>query len=204
MRTKKMLFYILTILLGGCIPVISLNSFYKPLDVTFDKNLLGTWVNEPNNPTNTWVFSQNDDPNIGYNFEFTDEEGRKGSFVANLFNLEKIYFLDVYPAELPWDPDDPNKVEFFYNTFLMIPAHSIIKVDSIGTELKVRLTETDKLKDLLDENPGVIRYKAIEDRIILTASTEELQTFITKYSEDDRLFPDRITMYRLGAEVSKP
>ena len=79
-----------------------------------------------------------------------------------------------------------------------------MKVDSIGKEFKARLTETDKLKDLLDENPGVIRYKAIEGRIILSASTEELRTFITKYSEDDRLFPDKFTMYRLGAEVSKP
>ncbi|MEJ2649037.1 MAG: hypothetical protein P8016_11595, partial [Sedimentisphaerales bacterium] len=149
-------------------------------------------------------FSQNDDPNIGYNFEFTDEQGRKGLFVANLFSVGETDFLDVYPAQLPWEPGDPNKIEFFYNTFLMIPAHSIMKVDSIGKEFKARLTETDKLKDLLDENPGVIRYKAIEGRIILSASTEELRTFITKYSEDDRLFPDKFTMYRLGAEVSKP
>ena len=105
---------------------------------------------------------------------------------------------------MPWESDDPNKVEFLYNTFLMIPAHSIMKIDSIGMQLKLRLTETDKLQDLLDKHLGEIEYKIIDNRIILTASTRDLQAFILKYSEDDRLFPDRITLYRLGAKVSKP
>ena len=204
MKIKKVLFYALAAVLGGCIPVISLNSFYNKSQILFDKNLLGTWVDEPNNPKTTWVFSQNDDPNISYNLEFTDEEGRKGSFIANLISLKDIYFLDVYPAEMPWDPEDPNKIQYLYNSLFMIPAHAIVRIDSIESQLRLRLTETDKIKDLLDENPNAIAYKTIEERIILTASTQDLQAFILKYSEDERLFPDKITLYQLGDTTSKP
>lgn len=204
MRTKKVLFYALIFILGGCIPVISLNSFYNKSDVMFDDNLLGTWIDDPCVPKNTWIFSKNEDPNNTYKLEFIDEEGRKGLFVASLIGMKGSYFLDVYPAQMPWEPNDPNKTELFYNTFFMIPAHTIVKVNSIVPQLVLGLTEEDKIKDLFKENPGAVEYKEIEERIVLTASTKDLQAFILKYSADDRLFPDKITLNRLKAESAIP
>ena len=95
MKIKKVLFYALAAVLGGCIPVISLNSFYNKSQILFDKNLLGTWIDEPNNPKTTWVFSQNDDPNISYNLEFTDEEGRKGSSIHVILKTRIKYNIFI-------------------------------------------------------------------------------------------------------------
>ena len=204
MRTKKVLFYAFAVVLGGCIPVISLNPFYKTSNLLYNEKFLGIWVDEPNKPKMTWVFSRNDDPNISYNLHVTDDQGREGLFYANLISLKDMYFIDVYPSQVPWEPDEPNKVEYLYNAFFLIPAHAVLKVDAVEPQLIVKMTEVDKLEELLKEDPGAIEYKVIDDRIILTASTEELQEFILKYYKDDRLFPDKITLNRLGANPPKP
>ena len=36
----------------------------------------------------------------------------------------------------------------------------------------------------------------IDERPVLTASTAELQTFMTKYADDERLFPSDLTLTR--------
>jgi len=49
MKTKKLLFYSLAALLGGCVPVMSLHPLYTEKDVLFEEKLLGRWVDGPNN-----------------------------------------------------------------------------------------------------------------------------------------------------------
>ena len=44
MKTKKVFFYIITLILGGCIPIMSLNPFYTKSDVFFEGKLLGFWL----------------------------------------------------------------------------------------------------------------------------------------------------------------
>ena len=58
--TKKALFYLIAALLGGCLPVASLHPLYTDKDVIFEKELLGKWVDDPNNPEFTWQFSRID------------------------------------------------------------------------------------------------------------------------------------------------
>jgi hypothetical protein len=202
MNTNKLLFYALAALLGGCVPVMSLHSLYTEKDVTFEEKLLGTWVQD-NNGT-TWEFTRIDEPKNAYKLIFSDEEGQKGSFVARLVKLENRLFLDVYPSELPWDPDDPNKMDWPYNSLFLIPAHTFLKIDSIGPQLKMRLTLEDKMEELLKENPGAVKHISVEDRLVLTASTKELQAFVLKYADDDRVFTDEIILGRKGTEAETP
>ncbi len=48
MNAKKFFFYLLAVLLGSCVPVMSLHPLFNEKDVVFDEKLLGTWVEEPN------------------------------------------------------------------------------------------------------------------------------------------------------------
>ena len=194
MNTKKVLFYLLAAALCGCVPVASLHCLYTEADVIFEEKLLGTWVDDPNEPDTTWEFSRIDDPNNAYKLVFTDEEGRKGSFVAVLVKLKDKLFLDVFPGELPWELEDPNKVEWPYNAFFLIPAHTFIKVESIEPQLKMRITQESKMEELLKESPNAIEHILIEDRLILTAKTKQLQEFILKYADDERLFGDEVAL----------
>jgi len=201
-QTKKVLFYLLAALLGGCIPVMSLHSLYTKEDVVFEKKLLGTWVDDPNNPETTWEFNRIQEPNNAYRLVFSDEDGKKGSFVANLVKLQNKLFLDVYPSKLPWEADDPNKVEWEYNSLFLIPAHTFIKIDSIEPQLKMRLTDDDKMAELLKEDPNAVKHILVEDKLILTASTKELQAFVLKYADDNRVFTNEVVLDR--RENKKP
>jgi hypothetical protein len=196
MNRRKLLFYMLAALMGGCVPVMSLRPLYTKENVVFDKKLLGTWVDDPNNPEITWQFKSIDEPKNAYKLIFTGEDGMKGSFVAHLVKLQDRLFLDVYPSELPWDPEDPNKMEWPYNTLFLIPAHTFVKIDSVGPKLKMRLMLETQLKKLLEENPDAIEHVAVEDKLVLTASTKELQAFVLKYADGDKVFTDEIVLER--------
>ena len=199
MNTKKVLFYLLAAALCGCVPVASLHCLYTEADVVFEEKLLGTWVDDPNEPDTTWEFTRIDDPNNAYKLIFTDEEGRKGSFVAVLVKLKDKLFLDVCPSELPWEMEDPNKVDWPYNAFFLIPAHTFIKVESIEPQLKMRITQESEMEKLLKENPDAIKHTSIEDRLVLTASTKQLQAFVLKYADDERVFIDEVALDRRRA-----
>ncbi len=193
-RAKKALFYLLAALLGGCVPVMSLHPLYTEKDVVFEERLLGRWVDDPNSPETTWQFNRIDEPNNAYNLVFSDEEGKKGSFVAHLVRLRNRLFLDVYPSEPPREMEDPNKLELPYNSLFLIPAHTFIKIDFNGPKLKMWLTNDEDMKKFLKEEPNAVKHTFIEDKLILTASTKELQSFVLKYAEDKRVFKGKIVM----------
>lgn len=196
MNTKKLLFYLLAVLLGGCVPVMSLHPLFTKENVVFEEKLLGTWVDDPNSPGVIWEFKRIAEPEKAYKLIFSDDKGKKGSFVARLVKLENRLFLDVYPAELPWEPEDPNNVKWLYNSFFLIPAHTFMKIDSIEPQLKMQLTDDNKMEELLKEYPDAVKHTSVEDRLVLTASTKELQTFVLKYADDNRVFTGEIVLNR--------
>jgi len=196
MNTKKLFFYMLAVILGGCVPVISLHPLYTEKDIMLDKKLCGTWIDESGDMKSTWEFERIEDPNNAYKLIFTDEDGKKGSFVAHLLKLKDMLFLDIYPSELPWELEDPNKMDWPYNSLFLIPAHTFMKIDSIEPQLELRLTSESKMEELLKENPSAVEHTFVGDRIVLTASTKKLQAFILKYADDERVFTDLITLSR--------
>ncbi len=131
-----------------------------------------------------------------YKLIISDDENKNGSFVAHLVKLEDSLFLDVFPDEFPCDTEDPNKTDWLYNVFFLVPVHTFIKIDSIEPQLKMRLTDDDKMAELLKEDPNAVEHTSIEDRLILTASTKELQAFVLEYADDNRVFTDEIVLGR--------
>ena len=204
MNTKKLLFYILAVLLGGCVPVISLHPLYTEKDVVVDKKLCGTWIDDSGDSKTTWEFECIDEPKNAYKLIFTDEEGKKGSFVAHMVKLENRLFLDIFPSELPWEAEDPNKMDWPYNSLFLIPAHTFVKIDSIEPQLKLRLTSESKMEELLKENPSAVEHTSVGNRLVLTGSTKELQAFVLKYANDERVFTDQGTLSRKEPKTETP
>lgn len=195
-RAKKALFYLLGALLGGCVPIMSLHPLYTEKDVVFEERLLGRWVDDPNSPETTWQFNRIEEPNNAYNLLFSDEEGKKGSFIAHLVKLQNRLFLDVYPSELPSKIEDPNKLDLPFNSFFLIPAHTFLKIEFSGPKLKMWMTNDEDMKKLLEEETNAVQHTFIEDKLILTAPTKELQNFVLKYAEDKRVFKSVIILGR--------
>ncbi len=196
MKTKKLLFYLLAGILGGCVPVMSLHQLYTEEDVVFEEELTGIWVDDPKNPKTTWEFSRAGAEEKAYKLVYSDDEGKKGSFVAHLVKLENSLFLDVLPSQFPSEQQEWEKMKWGYNFFFFVPAHTFIKIDSIKPQLKMRRTINDEMKELFKEEPNAVKYELVEDEIILTASTKELQAFVLKYAYDIRVFPAKIVLTR--------
>jgi hypothetical protein len=208
-RTKKFLFYLLAALLGGCFPVMSLHPLYTDENLIFEEKLLGTWIDDPNNPETTWEFKRVVDSSEN-NWEFkrpqkpektykllflNNEDGTKGSFFAYLVKLKDRLFLDLYPSQLPCTTPDPNE-DMVFNSVFLIPSHSFIIIDSIEPQLRMRLTDDDDIQELLKEDPNAVKHEIVDERLLLTASTKELQAFVLKYADDSRAFTNEINLGR--------
>ena len=209
MKIKKIIFYLLAGLLGGCVPVMSLHPLFTEEKIVFEEKLLGKWMDNPNSPKSTWEFKRIEDstqedgelnppkkPEKAYQLIlFNNEDNTKGSFYAHLVKLENRLFLDVYPSRLPCAQPDPNE-DWLLNTFFLIPSHSFVIIDSIEPQLKMRWTNQDEMEKLLKEKPNAIKHELIEDTIVLTAPTEQLQLFVLKYADDKRLFSEQTILTR--------
>jgi hypothetical protein len=196
MRAKKFLLYLLAAIIGGCIPVMSLHPLYTEEDVVFEEELTGIWVDDPKNPKTTWEFSRAGAEEKAYKLVYSDDEGKEGSFIVHLVKIENRLFLDVLPDQFPSEQQEWEKMEWGYNFFFFVPAHTFIKIDSIEPQLKMRRTINDEMKELFNEEPNAIKHELVEDKIILTASTKELQAFVVKYAYDIRVFPAKIILSR--------
>jgi len=206
MNAKKLLFYLLAVLLGGCLPVMSLHPLFGEKDVVFNEKLLGTWVNDPNSEStlgkylNCWEFKRADANENAYRLILSDEEGKKGLFVAHLVKLKDKLFLDAFPDRLPYyEPRDPNEEGWAYNSLFLLPLHTFIKVDALGPQLILRLTDDEKMAEFLTADPNAVKVDSLEDgpaKYLLTASTKELQAFILKYADDSRVFTEAIVLGR--------
>ncbi|MCL5281604.1 MAG: hypothetical protein M1376_17030 [Planctomycetes bacterium] len=209
MRTRKLTPYCLAALLAGCVPIVSLHPLCTKETIAYEEKLLGTWVEDANQPEVTWEFAHleqsaarllpadlRDALDKCYRLNLADKEGRRGSFAACLVKLQDKLFLDVLPDRFPSGEQDPNQMKLVYNAFFFTPVHSFVRVSSIGDQLKIRLTDDDGFKKLVQADPKVVKHDVLDDRPILTASTEELQAFVAKYADDERLFPGEVTLTR--------
>jgi hypothetical protein len=212
MKTKKILFYGLAVLLAGCGPIFSLHPLFTKENIVFDEKLLGTWMKDANKPSDTWEFARLDEAGAGtlaeeykddlkrfYRLNMTSVENdtvHKASVVACLVKLEDRLFLDVFPDKFPSGEQDIEKLPLLYNAFFFVPVHTFIKVDLAGNQLKLWLTDDEKFAKLLEAEPTAVRHETVNDRPILTASTKELQAFVLQHAGDERLFANEITLDR--------
>lgn len=183
MRTMKILLtFGITLLISGCV-VTSLHPLFTEKDVIFDPALIGTWVEE--NEKETWTFQKAGD----YTYDlFYEGEGESAKFEAYLVRLRKFEFLDIYPRE----PEIKND---FYKLHL-IPAHTFSRIWKDGDVLRIAMLDPDWLKGLIAQKKVKIAHERLDDRIILTASTKELQNFLLKYAENVNAFPDPAELRR--------
>ena len=198
MKVKKILFYLLASLLSSCIPVMSLHPIYTEEDVVFEEKLLGIWSQQDSN--NVWEFKRPDESEKVYELTLYEKEVKKGVLAAHLAKLGGKLFLDVNPTEFPSEQADVEKMKLPYNAFFFIPGHSFAIIDSIEPQLKIRWTTNNELKKLLKEEPDAVKHELVEDRVILTASTKQLQSFVLKYADDERVFAAKVVLTRKESE----
>lgn len=173
MKTKlqKAAFFILTIILGGCVP--SLHPLFTENELVFDSNLVGKWV-VPDDANEYWQFTAA--ANKKYDVFYKDKKGI-GKFDGRLGKLGNDTFIDLYPKDINIPGND------FYKAHL-IGAHTFVRIEFVGNQLDLKAMNPDSLDKLLKTDPNAIKHERAEERTILTAPTPQLQAFVKKYSRD--------------------
>jgi hypothetical protein len=180
MRKTYVLLCAASLLLAGCF-VQSLHPFYTEQDVVFAPGLIGTWITGEKESDEAWTFEKTESNK--YKLIITDR-GEPYSLDAHLAKLGTNLFLDLgLPEEGLKGIDDLR----LYGAFLT-PTHSIVKVWQLEPELGLSFMSPKWLGDLLEKEPNALRHEKIDNRIILTASTKELQGFILKHANNTNAF----------------
>lgn len=171
----------IALILTGCVP--SLHPLFTEEDLVFDGALLGAWVEKDG--ASTWVLKKSGDK--AYELVYT-EKGEPRSFQAHLAQLGPHRFMDIYPEE-------PNMKNELYK-FHLIPAHTFSRVRLEGQVLRVQMLYDEWLHEMITARKVNIAHERLEDGILLTAPTRELQQFLRKYAEDPKAFTDPTELHR--------
>ena len=175
-------------LLAACIP--SVHPYYTEKDVVFEPKLLGEWQEkDKTEEPQIWNFEKGKDQ--AYDLTVSEKEGKRGQFEAHLFKLKQDYFLDIVATEIGTNVAD-------LITASLIPGHLLLRIWQIEPELKLAMIEIDWLEKYLKEHPRALAHHRENDRIVLTAETAALQSFVLKHLGEDELFAKGGELIRKG------
>lgn len=181
--------------LAGCV-VTALQPFYTEADLSFDPGLIGRWVAGQDAPDGTppkEVLEFKRDGDNGYLAALTGDDGKVQTFVARRFKLGEQIFLDLFPV-------GEHGAEF-------VPVHQVQRLSGPGPTLKMTGLKYEWVQKLLEAQPDALRHVVVahrlEDgkepaRIVLTASTKELQAFLNKHVKTAEAWDDWTEFRRLS------
>lgn len=183
MKTKLFLAAALAFMLFGCVP--SLHKLYTADVEVFEESLLGAWTSGDN----LWEFQRVDQPGndqteakLYYALQITDNNGTPAKFEAHLVRLDEMLFLDIYPKDAPPVDNDWYKMH-------MLAVHTFMRVELKDEALSIAVMNPDAMNKLVEKDPDVIKHEIVkDDRMVLTASTAELQQFLKDYADHDEIF----------------
>lgn len=176
MKTKKSIFYCVALLLAGCLP--SLHPLYNDKTLIFKEELIGKWMEDDGG---LWQFTKAEEKE--YELSIRDNEEELGRFSAHLIQIKGMMFLDLFPDSEPLED-----LGDFYKIHIL-PVHTFMKVDQISPNLQLRMVDYEKIENILENDPNVLKHEIVEDRIVVTSSTEELQNFVLEHVET--IFTDK-------------
>jgi hypothetical protein len=206
MKTRAFLVTLILIILAvSCIP--SLYPLYRDKDLLFDTRLLGLFNTDGDlmgGDMDTWEFDsldwrlENKSGNDWDKFRsgktyklIALEDEKRAEFAVHLIKLGKNYYLDFFPVKY--------NIEHVMLDMQLMPAHIFGKIEFVDNNIVMNWFDGEFLTNLIDSNKVKISHKMLENSILLTANTEELQKFVRKYGDNTRAFlnQDPDTMYRI-------
>jgi hypothetical protein len=189
MKTKIALLLIVVLITAQSCTIFSLNPLYQEDDLLEMPEVLGLWQ-DADDGKEFVSFEEYEDRKYLFRYmegksDFSDDDSVSLSFEAGILKVGDHYFIDLYPYY-----DDNELDEEYYLSRNFIPTHSFIKIDWDYEKMVLYMFSYDRLKELFEQNRIRIRHQMFDDYIVITASTDELQKFIQKYSDDENVFDD--------------
>lgn len=196
---------IIVLFFSSCVP--SLHPLYHGYDRVEVTELEGKWISDSKD---IWEFTKvKDKPSyiLSYTEELKEEEQSSESNLAilevNIVKLGGHYFMDFYPGDNNSFDNINDMLEIH-----LLAVHTFAKLEIIDGQPHIYHMDPQWLENLFEENKIRIKHEVVVDKanvsapddvfgksmihqnIILTASTKELQKFISKYANDENAFLD--------------
>ena len=176
-------------LLVGCVP--SVFPIYGEDDLIFDPALFGVWTTEDSSAIFIVTAGTGRMPLFSYEVEFIDDECDRGRLIMQLASIGGSKFLDAYPVER----DDEG---------LLLPTHVFFHIDEqVGFTTTLRTMNPEWLKQYLEGDPEGIEHIEVNDDIVLTATTPELQSFYFEHRQTPDAFGEPDVFRHLTDEAAQ-
>jgi hypothetical protein len=183
---------ILVLVLGLTSCLSTVQPIFTEKDLVFDHKLLGKWRYTSKSASGFVEISVANNQDLAqqpglsklagktYLLRYTNAEGGDAAYFGFMVKLGNKYYMDHYPSETP---ATANYEPFYKNHYLkMHTCYLLSRNKDNSFELK-QFDET-YMKQLIDDKKIRIRHETREDgSLIITASTQELQQYIMKYSD---------------------
>ena len=163
--------------LSGCY-VQSIQPAYTDKTMAYDPELVGTWVSDEDEE---YVFTLSDTTRGAYTL-VSDQGGATARFEAVLFQVGGAAFLDIYP-------EAPETENTFYMDHLL-RVHDILRVEMEDDTLWVQDFDAEWLQDAINKKKVKLSNVPLDGAVLLTASTPELQAFVTKYAKSKEAYSE--------------
>jgi hypothetical protein len=181
MHTVKVLLVVgIAVILAGC-PTPSVQPLFTEQNLVFDPGLVGTWTDDEGK--DTWVVKRSGEKS--YDLSVT-EDGEPYSLKLHLLQLGVYRFLDLSPKEKL-----SSKIEGYW-----LPLHYFYRIRRDGDTVQVVGLEEDYLKPLIAAKKTRIA-QMVDDAVLLTGSTKELQDYVLKHAEEQKAFTDPAEYHRV-------
>ncbi len=173
----------------GCMGMV--HAPYTDADLTFDPELVGTWVDTVEY-FSVEVIAHEDG---AYVIVMTDHDGQGGRFVGHQFRLGQNVFMDIVPEPL----HSPLEVDEHY----FLPLRTLLLMKRDGPRLEIRSLNIDSLRQFLETHPSAVTYTVVnhvgDEDILLTALTNPLRLFLADYVRRPGIWDeDELVLYRLS------
>lgn len=155
--------------LFGC-GVASISPIVTDADLVDEPRLAGTWQDEEGKETAVITTTGGGTFDVVY----TEDNGKVGRFHGRLGRLGPYRVFDLQPHEpMPAASDT-------YRS-LVLRAHGVIVMDSIGSTMHFRMVNGDSLKAYLKRNPTEASHALVGQSVLLTASSPEVRRFLLAF-----------------------
>jgi hypothetical protein len=167
--------------------VLSLQPSFTDADLEMDPELVGNWMTDDCSLQMTFTESEKST----YKLVVTESDAgdqKSGEFEAHLVRLGSDWFLDILPTgQLPAS-------EFLQMHLLR--AHSIARLELHQDSINLAFLSGSWLKKQIKQQIVDVSYQEAQGALLLTGTTDEIQSLIHFHSDDVGAFSDETQLNR--------
>jgi hypothetical protein len=182
----------ISLLLGGCSLVLSVDPIILESEAAFDPRLIGSWEGVDSSERATITHDGKE-----YSIEYTEGAGPPGNessthlFGGRLGRLGERLVLDVWPEREGGSVHDA----------LLLPAHLLIQIEIEADEIRMATLDHDAMAAALERGGLSLAHSRREegDLLLLLASSSELRSALGPYLETPEALEEPMIWRRVSA-----